>query len=427
VSELSYPENIVLVGGGHACAAAVVELRRLGFSGHVQVVSAEPVPPYDRTTLSKGVLVQGSAPPPLWPELAAGIPGVDLRLGTCVLSVDPPSRALTTSNGDELAYDRLLIATGAEPRRIQIPGATAEGVLYLRDHDDARLLRARLELSTRLVVIGGGVIGLEVAAAARALGPEVTVVEASRQVLGRSVPAAVASALVDLHREHGVAVHCATTPTAIVTSGGRVRGVEVSNGPCLEADVVVVGIGIAPREELAGRAGLAVADGVLVDAQCRTSDPHIFAAGDVARMRDISGQGTVRLEAWRPAWRQAQVAAAAMLGLPSIYREQPWGWSDQYDALVQTVGICSPGADIVDYGDVRAPGGLLSLSFVDGQLVAAAGVSIGAGIARPVRLVQALLDAGYRLARDELPAEGDLSSLVKYLKEHRHDRGSLRG
>jgi 3-phenylpropionate/trans-cinnamate dioxygenase ferredoxin reductase subunit len=389
------------------------------------VVSAEPVPPYDRTTLSKDVLVQGSAPPSLWPELAAGIPGVDLRLGTSVLSVDPPSRAVTTSDGDELAYDRLLIATGAEPRRAQIPGATAEGVVYLRDHDDARRLRARLELSRRLVVIGGGFIGLEVAAAARALGPEVSVVEASRQVLGRSVPAPVASALVDLHRQHGVAVYCATTPTAIVTSGGCVRGIEVSDGSCIEADTVVVGIGIAPREELAGRAGLAVADGVLVDAQCRTSDPYIFAAGDVARMRDISGPGTVRLEAWRPAWRQAQVAAAAMLDLPSIYREQPWGWSDQYDALVQTVGICSPGADVVDYGDVRAPGGLLSLSFVDGKLVAAAGVSIGAGTARPIRLVQALLDASYRLLRGELPAAVDVPSLTKYLKGLPHIGGGL--
>ncbi len=414
-----------MVGGGHAAAAAAVELRRLGFPGHVQVVSAEAVPPYDRTTLSKDVLLQGGAPPPLWPELAAGAPGVDLRLGTHVVSVDPSSRALTTSNGDELAYDRLLIATGAEPRRLQVPGATAEGVLYLRDHEDARLLRARLARSRRLVVIGGGVIGLEVAAAARTLGHEVSVVEAAPQVLGRNVAAPVASALVALHREHGVTVHCATTPTAIATSGGGVRGVEVAGGAFIEADVVVVGIGIAPRDELAGRAGLAVADGVLVDAQCRTSDPHIFAAGDVARVRAVSGQETVRLEAWRPAWRQAEVAAAAMLGLPSVYDERPWGWSDQYDALVQMVGTGSPGADIVDYGDVRAPGGLLSLSFVDGTLVAAAGVSIGAAVSRPVRLVQALLDAGYGVRRDELPAEGDLSSLIKYLKAQHQQLVSL--
>ncbi len=188
---------------------------------------------------------------------------------------------------------------------------------------------------------------------------------------------------------------------------------------------MVVGIGIAPRDELAGRAGLAVADGVLVDAQCRTSDPHIFAAGDVARVRAVSGKETVRLEAWRPAWRQAEVAAAAMLGLPSVYDERPWGWSDQYDALVQMVGTGSPGADIVDYGDVRAPGGLLSLSFVDGTLVAAAGVSIGAAVSRPVRLVQALLDAGYGVRRDELPAEGDLSSLIKYLKARHQQLVSL--
>jgi 3-phenylpropionate/trans-cinnamate dioxygenase ferredoxin reductase subunit len=416
LNELSHPEKIVVVGGGHASAAAVVELRRLGFSGHVYMVSAEPVPPYDRTTLSKQVLLHGSPPPPLWPELDAGIPGVDLRLGTYVLSVDPLSRALTTSDGDELVYDRLLIATGAEPRRIQLPGAAAEGVFYLRDHDDARRLRARLAVCTRVVIIGGGVIGLEIAAAARGLGHEVTVVEASRQVLGRSVPGPVASALVDLHREHGVGVHSGTTPTAIVTSGGSVRGVEVSDGSFIDADVVVVGIGVTPREALARDAGLSVADGVLVDTQCRTSDPHIFAAGDVARVPAISGKGTVRLEAWQPAWRQAQVAAAAMLGLPSVYHEQPWGWSDQYDAVVQTVGICSPGADIVQYGDVRAPGGLLALSFVDGELVAAAGVSIGAAIGRPIRLVQTLLDAGHHPLLDELRAERDLASLTKYLK-----------
>jgi 3-phenylpropionate/trans-cinnamate dioxygenase ferredoxin reductase subunit len=419
---LNHSENVVAVGGGHASAAAVVELRRLGFSGRIQVVSAENIPPYDRTTLSKVVLSQGSAPPPLWPKFAAGIPGVDLRLGTCGLSVDPAARTLTTSDGDELDYDRLLLATGAEPRRIQLQGAPVEGVLYLRDYDDARVLRARLAVSTRLAIIGGGVIGLEVAAAVRGLGREVTVVEASRQVLGRNIPAPIASALVDLHSEHGVAIRCGIAPTAIVTSGGAsVRGVEVSDGSFIDADVVVVGIGIAPRDGLARDAGLSVADGILVDTQCRTSDPHIFAAGDVARMPAFRGKGTVRLEAWQPACRQAQVAAAAMLGHPSTYHEQPWGWSDQYDAVVQTIGFHSQDADIVDYGDVRSPSGLLSLSFVDGKLVAAAGISKGSAIARPIRLVQTLLDAGHCPLLHELRAQRDLVSLTKYLKRYLHD------
>lgn len=415
---MSRPDVVAIVGGGHAAAIAATELRRLGFNGQITVVSTETVPPYDRTTLSKSSLLSGEDPPRLWPELDKGIPEIDLRLGTTVTSFDPAARSLTLSNGEQIGYDRLLLALGAEPRRLSLPGADADGVLYLRNFQDARVLRSRLERDVRVAIIGGGLIGLEVAACASSLGHHVNVIEAGNRVLGRSVSESVASTLVDLHREHGVVFHCATAPTAIATTPeGLVRGVELADGSLIDADVVVVGIGIVPRDQLAAEAGLSVADGIIVNAQCRTSDEHIYAAGDVIRFPTNDVGETIRLEAWQPACRQAGVAAAAMLGYSVSYHDCPWGWSDQYDAFVQTVGVHPPDAEVIDYGDPRTPRGLLSLSLVDGNLVAAAGVSIGSGIAKSIRLVQMALDAGRRPVRGELQARrGDLASLGQYLQ-----------
>jgi 3-phenylpropionate/trans-cinnamate dioxygenase ferredoxin reductase subunit len=403
-----------VVGGGPAAGAAARALATAG--REVVLLTAEDRPPYDRTVLSKDLLLRPGAPvPEVWPAGAPWRERIDVRVGTPVTALDPDARLLTTATGEQVAFESVLLATGAEPRRLIVPGADGPGVHHLRDTADAVALSAALHDARRLVVVGGGVIGLEVAAAGATRGLEVVLLEAAPRVLGRGVPAAVGEWVAALHAEHGVAVRASTIPDAVLrTTEGSVAGVRLEDGEVLPADAVAVGIGVTPRVELARAAGLAVDDGILVDSSGRTSHPAVFGAGDAVRMRGPGSAHGIRLESFTPAGRQGEVAAHAMLGLADTYTDAPWWWSDQYDATVQCTGIAPPGAHEVV---LDVPAGMLVLSLVQGRLVAVCGAAHGPAIARPVRAAGPAVAAAATVDLDAVrSAAGDLAALTTLLR-----------
>lgn len=413
--------RFVVVGGGPAAAAAA---RRIAEAGEaVALLTAEPEPPYDRTVLTKAVLLDPSAKvPSLWPADAPWRENVFVRTRTPVASLDPDRGVLTTEDGTTWAFERVVLAPGAEPVRLAstgVRGADGPGVHHVRDAGDATALTAALTSGRRLVVVGGGVIGLEVAAAAVQRGLDVEVVEAGRQVLGRGVPEPVAAWLAARHREHGVRVRTGVRPVEVVREDdGAVRAVRLSDGASLPADLVVVGIGVRPRTDLAEAAGITVDDGIVVDASMRTSHPAVLAAGDAVRMRPAdadAGERGVRLESYTAAGTQGTVAGDGALGREAAFTEVPWTWSDQYDTTLQVTGLPPAGADEVV---LEAADGTVVLSVVDGRLVGVSGAGRGPAVARPVRQAAAAVAAGVHLDLAVVRAtSGDLTALARLLRD----------
>ena len=402
------------MGGGPAAGAAARALAAAG--RHVILLTAEDRSPYDRTVLSKDVLLLPAATvPEVWPAGDPWRERIEVRTNTTVASLDPDARRLVTASGDVVPFESVILATGAQPRRLALPGADGEGVHYLRDTTDAAALSQALDHASRLVIVGGGVIGLEVAAAAATRGVDVVVLEAADRVLARGVPAAVAGWLCALHEAHGVVVRTGVAPDAVLRSpDGAVTGVRLADGTVVPADAVVAGIGIVPRDGLARAAGLAVDDGILIDPTGRTSHPHVFAAGDAVRTRHPGEAHGIRLESFTAAGRQGEVAAHTVLGQDDAFTDVPWWWSDQYDATVQSMGVAPAGAreEVLD-----VPGGLLVLSVVGDRLVAACGVTHGPGIARAVRVAGPAIAAGARLDVGAAhAAAGDLAALTAVLR-----------
>jgi 3-phenylpropionate/trans-cinnamate dioxygenase ferredoxin reductase component len=407
---------IAIVGAGVAGLSAAETLRELGYGGALRVLSGEPVIPYERPTLSKSFLVDRelAEPPALRPARALAELGISLQLDAEVVAVDAGRQTLVTVRREEIGYDLLLLATGAEPRRLELPGAGLTGVHHLRELEDARVLRSALRLGGRVVVVGGGVIGLEVAASAAALGLSATVVEAAPQLMGRIVPAGFARLLEDLHRARGVAIRTAARPIGFEGAAGRVRGVLLEDGELLPAETVVVGVGAIARTELAARAGLSVEDGIVVDGRFRSSDGRIFAAGDAARVLHAGEDRHVRIEQWRSAEEQGRQAAASMVGAGEPYRDIPWMWSDQHDLHLQATGFGFEGAAVVRRGDLDERAGVAFLGARDGRLVAACGASRGTGVARTVRAAQLLIERGAPVDVDQLADPGfDLRRLAR--------------
>ncbi len=323
----------------------------------VVLLTDEDRPPYDRTVLSTELLLHADAVvPEVWPPGAKWRERIDVRTRTPVVAIDPVGRTVTTAAGENVSFAAVLLAPGAEPRRLTVPGADGQGVHHLRDTADALSISHALGGVRRLVVVGGGVIGLEVAAAAATRGVDVEVVEAGPRVLGRGVPAPIAGWIVALHEAHGVRVRPGAAPDAVQRSPhGAVTGVRLHDGTVLPAEAVVVGIGIEPREHLARTAGIACDDGILVDASGRTSHPAVFAAGDAVRMRRAGEAHGIRLESFSAAGRQGEVAAHTMLGGDDTFTDVPWWWSDQYDATLQSIGVAPPDAREVVVGTSEAP------------------------------------------------------------------------
>jgi 3-phenylpropionate/trans-cinnamate dioxygenase ferredoxin reductase component len=404
---------IAIVGAGAAGMAAAGALRQLGYDREIRVFGAESTPPYDRTTLSKGFLWdrdQAAVTPPLLPRLVADL---DLVLGVEVADLETGRKVLTTAAGESVAYDQLLLTTGAECRRIVIEGADLAGIHYLREVADAIRLRSALEPGRRVVVIGGGVIGLEIAASAQRLGCVVSVVEAAQRLMGRVIPAELSAVLASEHRARGVAVRTGVPPAAFNGVSGRVKGVTLADGSFLPADSIVVGIGVVPRTEVAERAGIGVTDGIVVDEQFRTSRPGIFAAGDAARVFHSGRRARFRTESWYPAEEQGRLAAAAMLGHECSYTEAPWMWTDQHDLTIQVAGFGFEATNIVRRGSLGGRDGACWFALDDGKLVAAAGISVGARVGRTIKPAQRLIEMGFEPDPQVLAdPERDLKRLV---------------
>jgi 3-phenylpropionate/trans-cinnamate dioxygenase ferredoxin reductase subunit len=353
---MSSSETFVIVGSGLAGAKAAEALRDQGFDGRIVLIGAEQHLPYERPPLSKGYLAGSAGREKVFvhPESWYAEHDVELRLNQAARRIDRGARTVTLADGSEVRYDKLLLATGASPRTLSVPGADAAGVHLLRTLDDSDTLRALLPALSRLVVIGAGWIGLEVAAAARQAGVEVSVIESAELPLLRVLGPEVARVFADLHIQHGVDFRFNATVTEIRTSEGRATGVTLGDGTVIDADAVLVAVGVSPNSQLAADAGLSVDDGILLDTALGTSDWRIFAAGDVANAMHGFYNTHVRVEHWANALNQPATAAASMLGRPAEYDNLPYFFSDQYDLGMEYAGYVGvEGYDqVVFRGDV---------------------------------------------------------------------------
>ncbi len=347
--------TFAIVGGGLAGAKTAEALRDKDFDGHIVLFAAEERLPYERPPLSKDYLAGNKA----FGDFAAASSAwyrdhnVELRMGTEVSAVDPKGHTVSLPDGDTVSYDKLLLATGSRSRRPPIPGADAAGVHYLRTVDDADSLNSALPEGSSLAVIGAGWIGLEVTAVARARGVNVTVVEMAEVPLMGALGREVGEVFARLHREHGVDLRVGAAVDEIMTTDGTATGLKLGDGSEVAADAVLVAVGAQPNVALAEQAGLAMGDGgVLVDASLRTSDPDIFAVGDIAAAEHPLFGSRIRTEHWANALKQPVVAAAGMLGRPQDYAELPYFFTDQYDLGMEYVGHAPAYDRVVFRGDV---------------------------------------------------------------------------
>ena len=336
--------SFVIVGGGMAGAIAAQTLREEGFGGKITLLGQEPNAPYERPPLSKDYL-QGKAdrdsifvhPEPWYAEHA-----VELSLGSAVTSLDPASRTVTTATGERLSYDKLLLATGSKPRHLDVPGADLDGVYYLRNVEDSDRLKVKFAEAKQVVIIGAGWIGLETAAAARAAGLDVTLLVSGDLPLEHVLGPEVAPIFDELHRSHGVDLRYRTSAVELTGRHGTVTGVMLSDGTRIDADMIIVGVGVAPRTELAAAAGLKIDNGIVVDEHLRTSDPDIFAAGDIAQTYSPRLGRHIRVEHWANARRQGAVGAKAMLGQDAVDVRPSYFFTDQYDLSMEYTGDIGP-------------------------------------------------------------------------------------
>jgi 3-phenylpropionate/trans-cinnamate dioxygenase ferredoxin reductase component len=345
----------VIAGAGLAGAKAAAALREEGFDGRIVLVGSEPELPYERPPLSKDYL-RDELPREkarVHPDGFYAEHGIDLLTGTTVERLDTQQRTLALSTGEDLRYDRLLLATGAEPRRLTIPGSELAGVHYLRDLNDADGIKDRIATGGRLVVIGAGWIGAEVAASARQKGVEVTVVERAEVPLAHVLGEEVGAIYAEVHRDQGV-VLVTGAQLAAFEGSEQVERVVLADGHRLEADFVVVGVGVTPRTALADQAGIAVDNGIVTDERLATSDPHVFAAGDAANAFHPFYERRIRVEHWANALNQPAVAAQSMLGKPAAYDRLPYFFSDQYDIGMEYSGYAASWDEVVFRGDVDA-------------------------------------------------------------------------
>ncbi len=324
-------ERIVVLGAGHAGGSAVAFLRQYGWPGAITLVGAEPIPPYHRPPLSKAWLKgeADAASLALRPQSFYADSGIDLRLGATATAIDRAGKRVTLTNGEILAYDRLILALGARARKLPVAGADLAGVLELRTAADADQLKAALGPGKTLAIIGGGYIGLEAAASARALGAEVAVIEREPRLLARVASPALSGFFLDFHRSKGVAVELDAGVAALEGQGGRVAAIRLSDGSAIRCDAALIGVGAVANDDLARACGLACNNGIEVDLAARTQDPSIHAIGDCT-LRPLPQYGRMfRLELVPNAIEQAKQAAASICARPAPAPEIPWFWSDQ--------------------------------------------------------------------------------------------------
>jgi 3-phenylpropionate/trans-cinnamate dioxygenase ferredoxin reductase component len=371
--------SFIIVGGGLAGAIAAQTLREEGFDGKIALLGQEQNVPYERPPLSKDYL-QGKAdresiyvnPEPWYTEH-----GVELRLNDAVTSLDPAARTVITAGGAQLRYDKLLLATGSKPRRLNVPGADLEGVYYLRNVEDSDRIKIEFARAKRVVIIGAGWIGLETAAAARAAGLDVTLLVSGDMPLQRVLGPEVAPIFAELHRSHGVDLRYRTTAAELIERRGAVTGIILSDGTKIDADMVIVGIGAAPRTDLAAAAGLKIDNGIVVDEHLRTSDPDIFAAGDIAHAYNPRLGRHIRVEHWANARRQGVIAAKAMLGQDAADLRPSYFYTDQYDLSMEYTGDIGPaGYDQVIIRRYAEPGQMIVFWLYEQRVQAGMNINI---------------------------------------------------
>jgi NADPH-dependent 2,4-dienoyl-CoA reductase/sulfur reductase-like enzyme len=405
---------VVIIGAGQAGGRCAEALRATGFKGDITLVGREIHPPYERPSLSKDMLIGDTDESIAWVRPAESYTeeNVELRLGENAVAIDRERREVRLEDGDLLSYDVLVLATGARARTLSTPGADQIPLHVIRTIEDSRRLRSSLGPGVRVVIVGAGFIGLEVAAAARKRGAHVTVLEAGERVMARAVPPEMSAYFADLHRGHGVTLLLNTTVDALAMDGFEVV-VKLSNGLDLMADIVIAGVGIEPNDELAQAAGLKTDRGIIVDEFGRTADPCIFAVGDVARHYNPLLKRAILLESWQNAQNQSIAVAKVIAGGAAPYAEIPWFWSDQFDVNLQVVGLPDPKARTIVRGK-PGEGATLLLEVEDGRVVSACALNAPRELrfAKELILSRAVLDEA-RLADPAIR----LADLVRETKQ----------
>ncbi|MEP6565817.1 MAG: FAD-dependent oxidoreductase [Mesorhizobium sp.] len=405
-------KGMVIIGAGECGGRAALTLRDLGYVHPVTLVGDEPHLPYERPPLSKDAMASDA------PEIKA-IASEALLAEKSIrhvhsvqaVAIDRAAHSVRLSDGSVLAYDKLLLATGSTPRKLPMPGLGARCV-YLRTFNDALAIRAHLRAGNRIAIVGGGFIGLELAAAARRLGADVTVIEAQPRILMRGVPAEIAQVIHAAHEAEGVTILCGDGIAAIADDGAQVR-ITLAGGREVVADLAVIGIGAVPVTALAAEAGLTIDNGIAVDGELRTGDPDIYAAGDCCSFPlAVYGGRRVRLEAWRNAQEQGALAARNMLGAGEAHAAVPWFWSDQYGLSLQIAGLSDEGRSVVRR-DLDDGAFILFHLAQDGRLVAASGIGPGNAVARDIRLAEMLIGKRAKPAPEALGSQAvKLKSLL---------------
>src|SRR5690349_17930613 len=380
------PLKLVIVGAGPAGFRAAEVLRQHAPDAEITLIGDEPHPPYQRPPLSKAYLTDGltTSAVLLQPESSYGEQRIALKLGTPASRINRAAKHVDLADGSHVAYDQLLIATGCRARRLfafdHLP------IHYLRSLQDAERIRPELGPGRSIILIGGGFIGLEIAASAAKLGASVTILELAPRLMGRAMPPIVSDFARGLHERHGVRLELGIRVEVIeATGGGLVVRTEQGQHVC---DLLLAGVGAIPNTELAAEAGLAVEDGIRVDAHGRTSDPDIYAAGDVTRHDNPLLGRAIRIESWQVALNQAAAVARCMLGATEPYAELPWMWTDQYDSNIQALGLPSPEADLIIRGDPAGKFTVLELG-ANGRIAAAITVNNGRDMSALRRLTVA--------------------------------------
>ena len=395
-------KRVAIVGSGQASAWAIKTLRTDGFDGTIDLIGAEAHLPYERPPLSKQVLAGEQEPSSarIFSEEAYREMGVNLRLGTTATGLNVSTKVVQLSDGETLSFDGLLLATGGAPRRLALSGADLQGVHYLRTIADCEAIRNSLTSNAHILIVGGGWIGLEVAATARRHGARVTLAEYAPRLAGRCVSAEISDFLKELHQDHGVNFRLNARLLAL-EGAGRVERVRFEDGSTDDISAAVVGIGLNPSTDLAEQAGIAVANGILVNEFWRTSCASVFAAGDVTSFVSSSG-ARARLESWDNAQKQGIAAAKGMLGQRVSPDRYPWFWSDQYDHNIQLIGETTQAQEVLaaQLSDARAR---MDIYLCDNTVVGAIAVNAGREMRQLKRLMQAGKPVGVSdLARGKL-------------------------
>jgi 3-phenylpropionate/trans-cinnamate dioxygenase ferredoxin reductase component len=396
--------GMVIIGAGECGARAAFALRENGYEGPVTLIGTEKHLPYERPPLSKEAMVSDDHPLPrtIAGEDQFSKKRVNFVGKSTVSAISRSEKKVILEDGRQISYDRLLLATGAIPRALPLAKGSKHCVT-LRSFDDALAIRARFQPDARIVIVGGGFIGLELAASARKRGAAVTVLEAQARIMMRGVPEEVAEVIATRHRQEGVAIRCGTGISTIEDKASGVT-ITLSNGATIEADLAVIGIGATPVTALAEAAGIETGNGIVVNEWLQTSDADIFAAGDCCAFPlAIYGGRRVRLEAWRNAQEQGALAARNMLGALEPHQAVPWFWSDQYELGLQVAGLSDEGTQTIrrNLGD----GAFILFHLAgDGRLVAASGIGPGNAVAKDIRLAEMLIARGAKPDPDQLAA-----------------------